>query len=316
MEVAAGRYRENIVITQPVTVYGAGGTVIVDGGHRGPVVNIVDTGERTVEIRNLVLTRGEATYDDCNYRGGGMCISNASVKISGCRIVDNEANDGGGIAAVSNSRVVLKDSEVVHNSADASGGGIYVMDSELEIARTRLVNNGAFYAGAMIALSSQFEITNTLFQANKVFGPDTSAALDILDSEGDVLNSVFIENHGATVADIYVSASASTVMNNIFGGGRGVALYGSWRDSVVMYNDVYGYVQQSGGDIDIDEELGNISVSPEFVAYSKNRNPYDDDFHLQPSSPCRDAGNSDADWADPDGSRNDMGMYGGPDAMP
>ena len=54
------------------------------------------------------------------------------------------------------------------------------------------------------------------------------------------------------------------------------------------------------------EGEGNISEDPLFV------DAENDDFHLLPQSPCIDAGNPDPDFNDPDGSRNDMGIYGGP----
>lgn len=44
----------------------------------------------------------------------------------------------------------------------------------------------------------------------------------------------------------------------------------------------------------------------------KYMNTDNGDFHLQPGSPCIDAGNPDPQYNDPDGSRNDMGAYGGP----
>jgi hypothetical protein len=40
----------------------------------------------------------------------------------------------------------------------------------------------------------------------------------------------------------------------------------------------------------------------------------DGDYHLAFGSPCIDAGNPAAEYNDPDGSRNDMGAFGGPDA--
>jgi parallel beta-helix repeat protein len=70
------------------------------------------------------------------------------------------------------------------------------------------------------------------------------------------------------------------------------------------------------------QDVGNINVDPLFVDPSKG------DFHLQPNSPCADAGDPDPFYNDPEdpnrpgfalmparGSvRNDMGAYGGPDA--
>ena len=50
----------------------------------------------------------------------------------------------------------------------------------------------------------------------------------------------------------------------------------------------------------------DISLDPMFV------NALSDDFHLSSGSPCTDAGNPDPAYNDPNGSRNDMGAYGGP----
>ena len=51
---------------------------------------------------------------------------------------------------------------------------------------------------------------------------------------------------------------------------------------------------------------GNINADPLFVDAENG------DYHLQNSSPCIDAGNPDAQYNDIDGSRNNMGAYGGP----
>ncbi len=68
---------------------------------------------------------------------------------------------------------------------------------------------------------------------------------------------------------------------------------------VVEYNDTYGtsYLNVSGG-------TGALSANPLFVSGS--------DFHLQSGSLCVNAGNPAAAYNDANGTRNDMGRYGGP----
>jgi hypothetical protein len=53
---------------------------------------------------------------------------------------------------------------------------------------------------------------------------------------------------------------------------------------------------------------GDIESNPTFVNYPT-------DLHLAPGSPCIDAGRIGFDYYDCDGTRNDMGVYGGPDAI-
>ncbi|MDD3375086.1 MAG: C25 family cysteine peptidase [Candidatus Omnitrophica bacterium] len=55
--------------------------------------------------------------------------------------------------------------------------------------------------------------------------------------------------------------------------------------------------------------LGNISENPEFM------DPEKEDFHLKPISLCINAGHTHNQYYDPDGSRNDMGAYGGPKSI-
>jgi len=49
----------------------------------------------------------------------------------------------------------------------------------------------------------------------------------------------------------------------------------------------------------------NLSENPDFAAWSSN------DFSLLSGSPCIDAGNPSSEFNDPDGTRNDMGAFGG-----
>ncbi|MDP3786935.1 MAG: right-handed parallel beta-helix repeat-containing protein [Candidatus Omnitrophota bacterium] len=62
------------------------------------------------------------------------------------------------------------------------------------------------------------------------------------------------------------------------------------------YNDVWGSSRNYYG---IEAGEHDISKDPKFVSESN--------YHLQPGSPCIDAGDPDSKYNDPDGSRSDMG---------
>ena len=111
---------------------------------------------------------------------------------------------------------------------------------------------------------------------------------------------------------------SNILMNNITGAyatsgvrGTGFCIDSSRINS--SYNRYFGNTQNratyrcyepGGGSI---SSIGDADNSdPKLV------DPSNGDYHLQPGSPCVDAGNPGKVDLDPDGSRNDQGVYGGP----
>ena len=78
--------------------------------------------------------------------------------------------------------------------------------------------------------------------------------------------------------------------------------------TIIAYSDVKG--GKDGilieGDSYVNWQNGNLDADPLFF------DPENNDFHLQEGSPCNDAGNPAPEYNNADGSRNDMGAYGGP----
>jgi hypothetical protein len=106
----------------------------------------------------------------------------------------------------------------------------------------------------------------------------------------------------------------------IFSQGGGGLSAETWTDianaPVFTYNDTYQNLPDFTGaltSLTITGQDGNISQDPGFVTLVDDLNPSNDDLHLQSSSSLRDAGPSrPASMNDVDGSRNDIGAYGGP----
>jgi hypothetical protein len=84
----------------------------------------------------------------------------------------------------------------------------------------------------------------------------------------------------------------------------------SSRDPDLTYSDLYS--NTSGSTTGMTAGAGNISSDPSFVSFSTAMPAADADFHLRSASPAKDAG--DSTISDSDGSRSDMGAFGGPTA--
>jgi len=123
-----------------------------------------------------------------------------------------------------------------------------------------------------------------------------------------ILNNVIYQN----MTGISLSNNGTAVIkNNIIchhsgDRGKGIWCTGDWAADV-SYNDFWDNTADCEG---FSPGVGILYENPLFV------NPEAGDFHLQPTSPCIDAGDPAPQYRDLDGSRNDMGVYGGPYALP
>jgi hypothetical protein len=113
-------------------------------------------------------------------------------------------------------------------------------------------------------------------------------------------------NSNQSVSSCCVSNPLMNIANNIIfsNGNYGLNLF--YADETISYNNVYSNL--AGNYYSCSAGLGDISQNPQFID-SSNGN-----YALQSSSTSINAGTQGSADADPDGTRNDMGAYGGPDA--
>jgi len=125
-----------------------------------------------------------------------------------------------------------------------------------------------------------------------------------LSTDAPVINNTIANNN----IGIYDNGGYQpTIMNNIVTGNTtyGIGCVNSSVPTDLSYNDVWNNGQNyhycSSGQ-------GSISMDPLYVDEPNG------DYNLQPASPCIDSGNPLPQYNDPDGTRNDIGAYGGPGA--
>jgi uncharacterized protein YkwD len=167
------------------------------------------------------------------------------------------------------------------------------------------------------------EVRNCRFTGNNVgiftwcFSPDCDAVVTVRNSifDHNARAAIDANEHGVhhLVNNTIVANGRGAVLNNpgsvientiiVDNAGDGLAGIGS---ATARYNDVWGNGRNYSG---IEAGTGDIGVDPLFVDAGA------EDYRLQASSPCRDAGNPASEYDDLDGSRNDMGAYGGPHAI-
>jgi hypothetical protein len=121
-----------------------------------------------------------------------------------------------------------------------------------------------------------------------------------------------------------VNAGGLYLWSNLVGwsGGSSGLWVADGSGASVGWNTVYA--SSSGVDLSVGstEDIGNnASENPQFTDFNDNGTPSDDDLSLAASSPARDSGPADGsgptgftEWSDLDGSANDRGHTGGPEA--
>lgn len=169
-------------------------------------------------------------------------------------------------------------------------------------------------AGAALTVSSSYlSVLNNLFLDNRAdglpeWGVSGVGGVVLTGGWARARNNVFVDN-GADFGTAHLVVTNGEVVGNIFVRGRGgaavVGLRGEGATLDLSYNDTW-QVPEPAFACDVPLGPGNVRTDPLF------RDAATGDFRLADRSPCIDAGDPADEWRDPDGSRNDLGAFGGP----
>ena len=303
---------------------------------------------RTVDLQSVELTSNRVTNDD----GGAVAADGATgLTVSESVFKLNEALSGGGggiwFAPDSERDLEISDSTFQSNAADREGGGVLMLEGgRLSVLDSQFLRNDAGEVGGAIAVERaesvevlrvllhenlavetgggyyEREVLSSTFSYNLVVEnvADDGGGVAFIDgSMPEIINNTFAGN---TANDdgghVHAAGAPVRLINNIFhqavDGGAVFADSDAADGTDLFYNDAF---ENAGGDYtgsltDPLDESGNLAVDPRLRAYSSDGDETDDDFHLLLDSPCVDAGHPDME--DKDGTRSDMGAYGGIDA--
>jgi hypothetical protein len=307
--------------------------------------------DSTVTLRDLAITGG-VRAEDGNATDGAVVARRSTVTLEGLSIENNDdlraAPDSypgiAGVVGREDADLTVAGSTIQDNSWDGvalyrgatarivnnvirrgNGAGVGVTwDSQATILNNRV---SGYWKGIGSFGTSQVQVRNnfvfdqlgwgiiasgesTMEMVNNVVTRNGNCGLVVWDwsglTSGRIANNVVFAN-GAN-ASTWICPRVGVVL-----GGAGGGVPGGWT---VEYNDAFGnpdgdFVYWDGASVSgtvIPEALagtdGNLSEDPLLVGTV--------DFHLEPLSPCIDAG--DPAILDLDSSRSDIGGYGGPDA--
>ncbi|MCL4786851.1 MAG: DUF1565 domain-containing protein [Verrucomicrobia bacterium] len=234
-------------------------------------------------ITNNIIVDNQAINDEGD--GAGIAIIGSSPLIAWNVIARNTATrNGGGIACWRHSFPFIANNFIVANSASydeltasSGGGGIFASATDLD--------------GRPIAFAiSAPVIINNVIAANGAKDGGGVSVVDSLYGAATIANNTIVANNGA---GIFWANTSPTNDNNIVAfNARGFERSQYFtNEAIIRFNNVFGnevlgapansYITS-----DRTGNAGNICADPKFANFAIG------DFHLQPDSPCVDAGST------------------------
>ncbi len=263
-----------------------GGGIVAD--YASPTLR-----DLVVQFNNLPVasttTAGTDTYVVSSF-GGGACFVGSSATLTDVDFYENYADDGGGVYVDAASSLAFSRVRLAANAA-TSGAGLHVDGGTLSVTNLLSSWNAASSVGGGLLLESGGTFTGT----------NVTSAYDEAASQG---------------GGFLVDSSTVTLRNGIVGyATAGGGIYGVGAVTHTQrYSNVFGNTggNYAGTATSMTGTSGNISADPRFRAVSDDGNVYNDDFTLVIGSPSINTGDPSSVYNDPDGSRANMGAYGGP----
>ncbi len=265
------------------------------------------------------LTVDGGTFDGnvATLGGGGALAVTGTLDIDGARFVDNAADDDGGAILATGARLAVREATFFRNEARGAGGAICADGvDDVALSRGYLHGNVATDGGAVRLVAPGVSATLTNLRVTDNAATDGGGLHTDGTVQVSVENCTFAGNDAADRGGHVYAGSPVRLVNDLFtvavdgGGVWGASDTGSDRYYDLVWSDAGG--GWAGGFSDPTGASGNLSADPRLTAYSADGDATDDDLSLELGSPARDAG-SPAIF-DVDGTRSDIGAFGGPDA--
>jgi hypothetical protein len=243
--------------------------------------------------------------------GGAALLYESASDLSFEHYEDNSAYDGGAVAIIAGWGTVEFDDSTFDRNEAAHGGHLYVdlVGRHVKLRRVDLVDGEADEGGAIYALTgSDLDLRNVLFASNSAGVAGGAVSID--GTTGKIHNSVAIWNDAPTGGALRVrNGAVFEVKNTVFTentGGSSVRLE-SGTAPTLRYDDFVSNALNTYGMADPVGSNGNVAVTPGFVDAAVG------DLTLLSTSALRNTG--DPAITDQDGTRSDVGLYGGPYAF-
>ncbi len=289
-------------IQQAIDFARPGDTIFINRGTYSPFTNGEQFPIFMKDGVNLVGKDPEATIIDAANTNGVLDCFNYNGLISNLTLQNGLNTRGGGIFA-QNSTITMENLYILGNRAFEAGSGVYLKNSDGTILRNSVIAHNAETSSSsedpaqVAVVDSDISFTN-----NAVAQGDSDGIRLSEGASGTYENNIFYQNgsgsFGAGFADTATDTAATIRYNLLFENAQ-----------ADFFLNGMSLTAEEANALEPDDQIAdNFDANPLFT------DPGDDDFTLQSGSPAINAGDPDSSFNNPDGSRNTLGAYGGPNA--
>lgn len=327
--------------TTPQNNYGGG--IYVSSASPTFRYNHLDLNNAHYGGGGMYLKSSKSLISDCTFTnnsstatsGGGLYLESSAATVTRGRFQANKAHYGGSAIMFYLSDALVTDTTI---HGHTSYGAIYTSESNPTFTGCTISGNG------IVGASTDYDI---MIRSNSTGIGATFKRCLISGNQGGVrlaanvtfINSILVGNQkppNIYGSPIFLNTATSTFINSTVTGNGG-GIFGSsvsskliMSNSIVAHNQGYNleiekgapptlvisysnFFNRFGPNTNLDNLPSTVVVEdPGFMGYSNDGDGTNDDLHLGPDSTLVNAG--DPSILDPDGSRSDMGAYGGPGA--
>jgi hypothetical protein len=258
-----------------------------------PLTGVIASFSHFAEFNNLFVEQAREGI----YIRGGIIINSLFTNLSACIATSSPQNS---------TAFYISNNIMLNNHSDGNGilnggGGDHYISNNLILGMTDFLADGID-----LHLDKYSEVKNNLI-AN--YNRLNNYYRFVFTDSAIIMNNIFIQNRpgGRSFSNVDISFGNKVLMrNNIFMNSTNVAINAA-GDLFVDYNLFWKNPQNFSGSVIVGEN--NVYADPMLVNDTVPLPNGSYDFHLQKYSPAIDAG--DPDILDVDGSRSDIGLYGG-----